>query len=239
MKPLRVLAAGSLRPVWSAMTERFQSHYPAGMETQFGPAGLLRRRIEQGEPCSLFASANMAHPLALQQSGRAQQVAAFCQNSLCLSVRRELGERSWLQLLQDPKLRVATSTVGSDPCGDYAWQMFDRLAEWDCELGQGLRQRAGMLVGGEHSPEVPPGMQAARWIIESGQADIFIGYSSYSLQQGQHSNIVTVSIPKEWQPEAIYAFAVCDAGAQPLASFLLSEEALAILYQHGFSAVAS
>lgn len=237
MKPLRVLAAGSLRPVWSAITERFQSHYPAGMETQFGPAGLLRRRIEQGEPCDLFASANMAHPLALQQSGQAQQVAAFCQNSLCLNVRQELSDRSWLQLLQDPALRVATSTVGSDPCGDYAWQMLDRLAEWDSAMGQNLKQRTRMLVGGEHSPAVPPGMQAASWIIASEQADIFIGYSSYNNRGGEESHVTAVNIPKEWQPSVLYGFAVCHTDAQPLANFLLSEEAQAILHQHGFRAV--
>lgn len=237
MKPLHVLAAGSLRPVWSAITERFQSDYPSGMETQFGPAGLLRRRIEQREPCDLFASANMTHPLALQQSGRAQRVAAFCQNSLCLNVRQELGDRSWLQLLQDPTLRVATSTVGSDPCGDYAWQMLDRLTEWDSVMGQSLKQRTRMLVGGEHSPAVPSGMQAASWIIESGQADIFIGYSSYSFQREKNSQIETISLPQEWQPSAIYGFAVCNEAAQPLADFLLSEEAQAIFHQHGFSAV--
>ncbi len=135
MQPLRVLAAGSLRPVWSAMAEHFRNEYPPGIETQFGPAGLLRQRIEQGESCDLFASANLAHPQALRQSGRALQVAAFCRNSLCLNVRRELGNLSWLQLLQHPQLRIATSTAGSDPCGDYAWQMFDRLALWDSELG--------------------------------------------------------------------------------------------------------
>lgn len=236
MEPLRVLAAGSLRPVWSAITERFQSYYSSGVETQFGPAGLLRQRIELGEPCDLFASANMAHPLALQQSGRAQQVAAFCQNSLCLNVRRELGGLTWLELLKDPTLRVATSTIGSDPCGDYAWQMFDRLTAWDSLLGQDLKQRARMVVGGEHSPAIPPGMQAAAWIIESGLADIFVGYSSYSHRREHNSQIATVSIPQEWQPSAIYGFAVCDIAAQPLADFLLSEEAREILHQHGFGA---
>ncbi len=239
MNPLRVLAAGSLRPVWSAIAERFQSHYPSGMETQFGPAGLLRQRIEQGEYCDLFASANMAHPLALQQSGRAQQVAAFCRNALCLNVRRELGNRSWLELLQDPRLRVATSTAGSDPCGDYAWQLFDSLAAWDSVLGQELRQRARMLVGGEHSLQIPPGMQASSWVIESDQADIFIGYSSYNRLRGKESRIATVSIPQEWQPSIIYGFGVCDAEARPLADFLLSEEAKAIFHQYGFNAVDS
>ncbi|WP_274603496.1 substrate-binding domain-containing protein [Erwinia persicina] len=71
MPPLQVLAAGSLRDVWPAIISAFQHHYPAGIVTQFGPAGLLRQRIERGEQCDLFVSASMMHPLALKRAGRA------------------------------------------------------------------------------------------------------------------------------------------------------------------------
>ena len=55
---MRVLAAGSLRRVWPQL----MGHFPEPVETQFGPAGLLRERIASGEACDLFASANLAHP---------------------------------------------------------------------------------------------------------------------------------------------------------------------------------
>lgn len=55
---MRVLAAGSLKTVWPAM----MAHFPHPVETHFGPAGLLRERIEAGERCDLFASASEEHP---------------------------------------------------------------------------------------------------------------------------------------------------------------------------------
>ena len=61
---MRVLAAGSLHSVWQPLMAQFPEH----VDTQFGPAGLLRERIEAGERCDLFASANLEHPLALQST---------------------------------------------------------------------------------------------------------------------------------------------------------------------------
>lgn len=58
---MRILAAGSLRVVWPQLMTAFQ----ADAVCDFGPAGLLRERIEAGEACDFFASANLAHPQAL------------------------------------------------------------------------------------------------------------------------------------------------------------------------------
>ncbi|EBY5248534.1 TPA_asm: molybdenum ABC transporter substrate-binding protein [Salmonella enterica subsp. enterica serovar Typhimurium] len=63
---MRILAAGSLRVVWPQLMTAFQ----ADAVCDFGPAGLLRERIEAGEACDFFASANLAHPQALLESGR-------------------------------------------------------------------------------------------------------------------------------------------------------------------------
>jgi len=43
----------------------------------FGASGLLRERIEMGEPAEVFASANMEHPQALERAGRAGPVKLF------------------------------------------------------------------------------------------------------------------------------------------------------------------
>ncbi len=94
---MRILAAGSLRVVWPQLMAAFQ----ADAVCDFGPAGLLRERIEAGEACDFFASANLAHPQALLESGRALRVAPFTTNRLCLSVRAQAmreGE-DWLSLL--------------------------------------------------------------------------------------------------------------------------------------------
>lgn len=69
---MHILAAGSLRAVWQSLMACYQEK---DVLCDFGPAGLLRERIEAGEPCDFFASANMAHPQALLDAGRAQSVA--------------------------------------------------------------------------------------------------------------------------------------------------------------------
>lgn len=80
---MRILAAGSLRAVWPQLMAAFQMDAVC----DFGPAGLLRERIEAGEACDFFASANLAHPQALLETGQALRVAPFTTNRLCLSVR--------------------------------------------------------------------------------------------------------------------------------------------------------
>lgn len=47
---MRILAAGSLRVVWPQLMAAFQ----ADAVCDFGPAGLLRERIEAGEACDFF-----------------------------------------------------------------------------------------------------------------------------------------------------------------------------------------
>ncbi len=47
---MRILAAGSLRVVWPQLMTAFQ----ADAVCDFGPAGLLRERIEAGEACDFF-----------------------------------------------------------------------------------------------------------------------------------------------------------------------------------------
>lgn len=239
MKPLQVLAAGSLRHVWPNVVNAFQHHYPAGIETQFGPAGILRQRIEQGETCDLFVSASIAHPLALLQAGLAQRAGVFCHNFLCLNVRRDRVDPAadWLDLLRNPALRIATSTPGCDPCGDYAWQLFERIEQHDAELSQQLKQRAMLLVGGKDSAPIPPGILASAWLIQSGQTDIFIGYRSYAHLVQPEAGIATLLIPETWQTRADYGYAVCQPAGHKLAERLLTREGQEIFVKAGFGAI--
>lgn len=237
MHDLQVLAAGSLRGVWPELMSAFHQQNEFCVNTVFGPAGLLRQRIEQGETCDLFASANMAHPLTLLSAGKGFRVANFAHNQLCLSVKAELAvaERDWLELLSDPTLRLATSTPLSDPSGDYTWALFERIEQHHKGMGDRLKQRALQLVGGADSPAVPAGVLAASWVINGNQADIFIGYQSYAPRIAKESGLVTLTIPAPYQIRADYGLAVCNREAQPLADFLLSDHAQKIFQEAGFS----
>ena len=93
---VRLYAAGSLRGALTELGQVFQRETGVAVEGTFGASGLLRERIEQGEPAEVFASANMEHPRALEKAGRGGPVRLFARNQLCALVRRRRqhgGER--------------------------------------------------------------------------------------------------------------------------------------------------
>lgn len=225
---MRVLAAGSLRMGWPQL----MAHFPQPVETQFGPAGLLRERIEAGEACDLFASASLAHPQTLLAAGLAQFVVPFASNRLCLTVRSDVLRDSddWRSVLTRDDLRIATSTAGADPSGDYTQTLFTRMGD----AGEAVRRRARALVGGRDSEPVPAGRLAAEWIILGGQAEIFIGYASYAAKLREVAGLTVIDIPAPFNPRAEYACAVITPQGQGLMDFLQSDKAKAILQQAGF-----
>ena len=233
---IKVLAAGSLRRAWAPLCDAFTEETDSKVDVEFGPAGLLRERIEQGEKVDLFASANTAHPLTLQQHGKALDVEAFCGNSLCVTAREgpELDKLNWLSVLLDPRFRLATSTPQSDPSGDYTWQMFEQIERRHPDAGAILRNKALRLVGGEKSAKIPAGKLAAEWLICSGQADVFIGYTSYAALLRENDALEVYNIPADYNVRARYALATCTEKGKPLAEFILSETGQHILQNAGF-----
>ena len=129
------------------------------MKVEYGPAGLLRERIEAGEPCALFASANREHPQRLLALQKAVLTQTFSWNQLSLVSNRN---GAWLDLLRDPTLRIGTSTPGCDPSGDYTWAFFDNMDVLEPGLGQQLRARAIPLVGGRDTVKIPSGRTSER-----------------------------------------------------------------------------
>ncbi len=227
---MRIFAAGSLRAVWQSLMACFQEK---DVLCDFGPAGLLRERIDAGEPCDFFASANMAHPQALLDAGRAQSVAPFATNRLCLTVRASAvrEDDDWLSLLTRPDLRIGTSTAGCDPSGDYTQQLFSRMGD----AGTRARERAVALVGGRDTLPLPAGSLAAEWLIGNDDTDVFIGYASYAPRLRLIETLTVVEIPEPYNPIAEYGFACLGDKGKPFADFLLTPEARLILCQHGFA----
>ena len=74
---VNLYAAGSLKAALTEVVEEFEFAYQKAngdkvrVETIFGPSGLLRERIEKGEPAHVFASADTVHPKRLADQGRA------------------------------------------------------------------------------------------------------------------------------------------------------------------------
>ncbi|WP_289367718.1 substrate-binding domain-containing protein [Pantoea stewartii] len=236
MKPLQILAAGSLRDVWPVLVAAFSAEYGITTQTHYGPAGLLRQRIEQGEVGDMFVSANLKHPTSLSRQGLAEDTGHFIDNRLCLTARREdvSAEDDWLSLLQRDDLRLATSTPLYDPSGDYTWQLFENIEQRYPGQGSRIRNKANALVGGPDSLPVPVGRLAAQWLIDEGYAELFIGYASYAPRLRHHQSLLVLNIPPAYNVRAQYGWATLSPSAMPLAAFLHTDEAQRILRRYGF-----
>ncbi|WP_421550064.1 substrate-binding domain-containing protein [Kluyvera intermedia] len=238
---LTLLAAGSLRRAFIPLQAQFTQRTGIAVEIVFGPAGLLRERIERGAACSVFASANHQHPHRLCETGRAHGLQPFAQNQLILTVKNtpQTMGKDWLGLLSDAALRLGTSTPLCDPSGDYTWQLFERLDIDYPGLGASLKQRAIQLVGGRDSLTVPPGEIASRWLIRQGLADLFIGYAHYATASMGDTDIRNVTIPQPWNIRCEYYLAMLDESdaARQFCQFILAEEGQRCLRDAGFLAV--
>lgn len=128
MESIRIFSASSFRYALQELAEVFKQTYSVKIELILGPAGLLRQRIEQGETCDVFISANRNNVEILARNKRLYQQAVTAFNRLVLTTSNAvLFRNSVFELLFDRTLRLATSTPVCDPCGDYTWQLFDKI----------------------------------------------------------------------------------------------------------------
>ncbi len=67
---LNLYAAGSLKAALGDVAAAYEAATGQHVEATFGPSGLIRERIEKGEPAHVFASADMDHPRTLESQGR-------------------------------------------------------------------------------------------------------------------------------------------------------------------------
>jgi ABC-type molybdate transport system substrate-binding protein len=125
---LKVMGAASLAEVFADLIRRF----PAGADTvaapEFGPSGLMREKIEAGVDADVFASADMAQARRLAAGHPERPVIHFTRDRLCAIAWPAAGltAANLLDRVLDPAVRLATSTPGADPGGDYAWAVFAR-----------------------------------------------------------------------------------------------------------------
>src|SRR5262249_26160311 len=121
--PLHVYAAGSLTAAITDIVKAFPAAEGDIATPVFGPSGVLREKVEHGDHVDVFASADMDQPRKLAPSHDGSFVVMFTRNRLCALGKASLGltSENVLGELLDPSVRLATSTPGADPGGDYAW----------------------------------------------------------------------------------------------------------------------
>lgn len=240
-QPVALYAAGSLRRAFGEILPLFEQAHAGRVEALFGPAGLLRQRIEAGPVPDVFASANMEHPRRLFEAGLFGDPVCFARNSICAVVRRDLAidTAGLIEAMREPAILLATSTPGADPSGDYAEMVFARIDHLHPGAGAALSAKARRLLGGGFASEVPAGQAPSSWLIETGQADIVLGYRSGTLGLDASGPCAVVALPESCAVTARYGLAVARTARQQghdLAAFLLSRAIQASLIRSGFLA---
>jgi molybdenum ABC transporter molybdate-binding protein len=239
---VRLHAAGSLRAAMTDISDAFEAAHGGRVERTFGPSGLLRQRIEGGEAAEVYASANMRHPSALADAGRAAPVALFARNRLCALAQPEVAVETatLLDALLDPELRIGTSTPKADPAGDYAFAVFDRAGALRPGAAEALKAKALKLTGGPDSATAPEGRNPYGWVMSEGRADVFLTYCTNAVLAGRDTpGLRIVALPDDLAVGADYGLKVMHGsreGAWKLAFFILSPPAQRILAGYGFAA---
>jgi molybdate transport system substrate-binding protein len=241
---LHVEGAGSLASAFTDLLRRFPSGLDRVAVPEFGPSGLMREKIEAGADVDLFASADMAQAQRLAVGHPERFVVNFTRNRLCAIARHSLGLTSanMLDRLLDPAVRLATSTPGSDPGGDYAWAVFARAEGMHPGARAALEAKALQLYGGgAKTPPLVPGKGAVEGIFLAGRADVALGYCSGAADVVREvPGLVVVPLPAELAVGPAYGMVVLDAKpvAWRFAMYVISEAGQAILKEHGFDPVA-
>jgi molybdate transport system substrate-binding protein len=241
---LHVAGAGSLATAFTDLLRRF----PAGPDTvatpEFGPSGLMREKIEAGADVDLFASADMAQALRLAAGHPERFVINFTRNRLCAFASGAAGltPANMLDRLLDPAVRVATSTPGADPAGDYAFAVFARAEGVHPGARTTLEAKAQQLYGGgPKTPPLVPGKGAVEGIFLANRADVALAYCSGGAEAvSEVPGLAVVPLPPDLAVGPAYGMVVLDAKpvAYRFAAFVMSVEGQAILKSHGFDPVA-
>src|SRR5215475_135515 len=241
---LRVVGAGSLADAFTDLLRRFPGDADTIAAPEFGPSGLMREKIESGLSVDLFASADMEQARRLAVGHPERSVIHFTRNRLCAVARAAVGltAANMLDRLLDPTVRLATSTPGADPGGDYAWAVFARAEAIRAGAGAALEAKAQQLYGGGvKTPPLVPGKGAVEGIFLSDRADVGLAYCSGApAVMREVPGLVVVPVPAELAVGPAYGMVLLNA--KPLtmrfATFILSEGGQAVMKAHGFDPVA-
>jgi molybdenum ABC transporter molybdate-binding protein len=239
-EPVRLYAAGSLRLALTEVGKSFQASSGTPVASTFGASGLLRERIQKGEPAELFASANMEHPRSLEQEGKAGPVRRFARNQLCAlaAPHVKVETATLLERMLDPSVKLGASTPNADPSGDYAWELFEKAERVRPASYEVLSRKALKLVGAADSPQAPPGRSVYAMLVAGGKADIFLTYCTNGLAaRNENAVLRVVQLPPALAVGADYGLTVLKNArpqAENLARFILSQPGQAILARHGF-----
>jgi molybdate transport system substrate-binding protein len=194
---LEIFAAGSLRPAFDPLS----AAAAGALAMTYANARVLARRIADGEPADVFASASGEHPQLLHDQGLASAPRPFAVNRLVVAVARD-DPAFDATVLATAGMRVVIEVEGI-PLGDYTRTMLRRM---DDVAGAGFAERALANVVAE---EVVVDAVAAR--ILGGEADAGVLYSTDVAARA--AQLRAIEIPRPAAVQGTYY--ACVVGATP------------------------
>jgi molybdate transport system substrate-binding protein len=236
--PLRIFAAGSLSGVIEQLIETSGLPADAFAKPVYGPSGLLTQRLEKGEMADLFASADLAGPTRLAAARRGTLIVPFVKNRMCLAAQPSvrLTSGNLLEKMLSPEFRLATSTPGDDPGGDYALAVFRRAEALQPGADKTLTNKALHLVGGPNTMVAVEGRSPSATIFLGNHADLFLYYcSSAAGLLKEVPGLTSLPLPESLEVHPVYGLAVMpDEAAARFALFVVSLEGQRVLVRAGF-----
>src|SRR5262245_6142002 len=236
---LQVVGGGSLTDDFTDLLRRL----PGGADTiampEFGPSGLMREKIESGMTVDLFASADMEQARRLAVGHPERSVIHFTRNRLCAIARPAVGltGANMLERLLDPAVRLATSTPGADPSGDYAFAVFARAEALRAGARAALEAKALKLYGGGAKTPLPiPGKGAVEGIFLADRADVALSYCSGAPAVVREvPGLAAVPLPPELSVGPAYGMVLLNTRpvTARFTAFIMSAGGQAVLKEHG------
>jgi molybdate transport system substrate-binding protein len=237
---IRVMAAGSLKDAFTAIFADYAKLHGSSFSPVWGPSGVLRERLQNGEAFDVFASAALPHAQALTDAGVSGPSVLFTRNALCIvtDAGRPLDGGNLVETLLRPDIRIGTSTPVADPAGDYTWELFRRIDARRAGAFDILSKKAQQLFGGTTTSAPVNGRHRMLVALDDHTIDLFVYYcSGAKILISASSKYQMVELPPDLAIGPEYGLTVSQKaapGAADFAMYLLSPQGQGSLKSFGF-----
>jgi molybdate transport system substrate-binding protein len=237
-----IMAAGCMLHQLPKLLDQFGAIDQTQIRMTFGPSGSLRKKIENGENCSLFISAVSKHTDALLKTGKFCQSGVLGLNPTVLVCRSdlEISTETVLQFLTDPQWALGVSTTGLDPDADEVETLSKLSKTTDSNL-EHLIGRTRLITGGRENPNAPTGRNQYGWIMETQGLDLLLTFQSNAMEAvADNPDLKFIQVPSSIRIIGHFGVGIsldATAAIQKFYHWILSEKGQNTLAQHGFRGI--